>query len=144
MEKEYGKFWISQVGILIRDNKCLILEFSGPPFGEWGLPGGRIDVGEGCDEAFIRELKEELNLNNFENLGIVDLDTWVARTGDLVCGVARLIKNDNDKIKLSHEHTQLAWITESEINDYNFTWPNAKRMIKKGFEYLKFLKENEK
>jgi len=138
MAKEFEKFWISQVGILIRDNKCLILEFNGLPKGEWGFPGGRMDIGEHCDEAFVRELKEELNMDNFEILGIVDFDTWVTkRGGHPVSGIARLIKNDNDEIKLSKEHIQMKWISEDEIDNYDFLWPNAKRMIKNGFEYLR-------
>jgi 8-oxo-dGTP pyrophosphatase MutT (NUDIX family) len=134
MGKKFDKFWISQVAVLIRDNKCLILEFSR---GGWGLPGGRIDTGEHCDEAFARELKEELDLDSFKILGIVDFDTWTARTGDSVSGIAKLIKNDDSQIKLSHEHTKLAWVAEEELDNYNFVWPNAKRMIRKGFEYLR-------
>lgn len=108
------------------------------PKGEWGFPGGRMDIGEHCDEAFRREIKEELDLDRFEILGIVDFDTWTTKRGnDKVGGIARLIKNDNDEIKLSHEHVQMAWISEDEVDDYNFVWPNAKRMIKNGFEYLR-------
>ena len=135
-KKPFGKFWITQGAVLIRDNKCLILEFSGRP-GKWGLPGGRVDFDEHCDEAFRRELEEELSFNDFKILGIVDFDTWTAGTGDLVGGIARLIKNDEDEIKLSEEHTKLAWVTKDEVKDYDFIWPNAKRMIKKGFEYLR-------
>jgi len=138
MPKEFEKFIISQVAVLIRDNKCLILEFTDPP-GRWGLPGGRLDVGEVGEPAFRREIKEELGLANFENLGVVDYETWhISRSTDMkmgtpLCGIANLIKNDEDEIKLSHEHSQLKWATEDELENYDFIWPNAIRMLKKGF-----------
>jgi len=62
MKKEFEKFTISQVAIIIKDNKSLILEFADRP-GMWGLLGGRIDKGELREEAFKRELKEEGGIN---------------------------------------------------------------------------------
>jgi len=45
---------------------------------KWGLPGGKIETGETPEEAAIREVKEEANLN-VENLTYLkDLsDKWV-------------------------------------------------------------------
>ncbi|MBU1178410.1 NUDIX hydrolase [Patescibacteria group bacterium] len=144
MPKEFEKFVISQVAVLIRDEKCLILEFSDMP-NRWGLPGGRLDVGEVGESAFRREIKEELGLANFENLGVVDYDIWrVPKSRDMgmnvpICGIASLIKNDEDKIELSHEHSQFKWVTGDELEDYDFIWLAAARMLKKGFAYKKLL-----
>ncbi|NQV13087.1 MAG: NUDIX domain-containing protein [Parcubacteria group bacterium] len=144
MPKEFEKFIISQVAVLIRDEKCLILEFSDMP-GRWGLPGGRLDVGEVGEPALRREIEEELGLANFENLGVVDYETWHIprstdmKTGTPLCGIANLIENDEDEIKLSHEHSQLKWATEDELENYDFVWPPAARMLKKGFAYKKLL-----
>ena len=132
MKKEFEKFTISQVAVLIRDNKCLILEFARSP-GKWGLPGGRIDKGEMGEEAFRREIKEELNLSCFEIVDIVDLDIWYTPNGRAVSAPAFLIQNDSDKIVLSNEHTSMEWVTEDRLDDYDFLWPNAKRMLKSGF-----------
>jgi len=45
------------------DNKILLVHI--PEWGEnqahWDFPGGRLDVGEGLEDAMYRELKEELN-----------------------------------------------------------------------------------
>jgi len=143
MIKEFEYFQISQAGILIRDSKCLIAEFSNLP-GSWDIPGGRLDKGEYSEPAFKREIKEELGLDNFEILGIVDYDIWYTSDKNIpVCGIASLIKNEKDEITLSDEHLKYKWITENEIDDYNFLWPNAKRMLKKGFERYKYLKQNE-
>ena len=115
MKKEFEKFTISQVAVLIRDNKCLILEFARSP-GKWGLPGGRIDKGEMGEEAFRREIKEELNLSCFEIVDIVDLDIWYTPNGRAVSAPAFLIQNDSDKIVLSNEHTSMEWVTEDRLD----------------------------
>lgn len=140
MKKEYERFQISQVGILIRENKCLILEFnrSNGERGHWGLPGGRLDEGEMGEAAFRREIKEELGFDEFEIHDVVDYDIMYAAKNYKpmpICGIASLIKNDIDEIRLSDEHHQFNWVGKDELDDYTFLWPNAKRMLKKGFEY---------
>ena len=140
--KEFEKFTISQAGIIIENNKCLIMEFSENP-GRWGLPGGRIDRGEGnCEKAFRRELKEELNITKFKILGMVDFDAWITSSGTPVSSIIRLIDFDTKKIKLSDEHRQSRWAGLNELDNYNFMWPNARRMIKKGFELNDLLKNH--
>ncbi len=134
MKKEFEKFIISQVAVLIRDNKCLILEFADHP-GKWGLPGGRIDKGEMGEEAFRREVKEELNLSRFDIVDIVDLDIWYTSNETAVSAPAFLIQNDSDEIILSNEHNKMEWAMEEELDNYDFLWPNANRMLKKGFLY---------
>jgi len=132
-QKEHELFKISLAGVLIKDDKCLILEFTKRP-GRWDIPGGRIDKGEKCDEAFRREIKEELGISEFEIISVLDYDIWHCE-GKPLGAIAHLIKTDETKIKLSHEHSQSKWITEDEIDDYDFLWPKAPSMIKKAFEY---------
>ena len=103
MKKDFEKFNIGQVAIIIKSSKCLILEFIDRP-GVWGLPGGRIDKGELGKEAFKRELKEEINLEKFVILGVVDYDIWITKSGNPFCGIANLIKANLNEIKLSFEH----------------------------------------
>ena len=57
----FQNFRISQSAILIRDNRALILQ-DAKPHRKWLLPGGHIDEHELAEEAFRREIKEELAL----------------------------------------------------------------------------------
>ena len=132
---EHERFIISQKGILIRDNKCLIAEANNCP-GIWDLPGGRINNNENSEESFRREIKEETGINNLIILDVVDYEAWYTHTGFAVCGVARLIETE-EEIKLSREHTSLKWIKEDEIDQYKFVWPAINRMIKNGFRLKK-------
>lgn len=132
---------ISIAGVLIRDNKALIVEFANRP-GKWDIPGGRIDKGETPDIGFKRELKEELGLDNFEDLGIIDYDLWYySENKGVACAIAHLIKNDTDEIKLSDEHLQYKWITEDEIDKYDALWPQYHRFLKKAFSYKRLLEK---
>jgi 8-oxo-dGTP pyrophosphatase MutT (NUDIX family) len=136
MKKSYENFHVSQVAILIRDNKCLVLEFASHP-GKWGLPGGRIDKNEeSAESAFRREIKKELGFDNFKIEAIVDHEAWYNPAGKAVCAVARLISNNQDKISLSDEHRQYRWIEKNELEKIDFLWPNAARMCRNGFIHL--------
>lgn len=141
MQKDFERFQVSQVGVLIRNNKCLIVEFnmSDGRVDCWGLPGGRLDKEELSEPAFRREIREELGLDNFKIAGVVDYDIWYVEAKEEkipVCGIASLIVNETDEIVLSDEHLQYKWINREQLKDYNFLWPNAKRMLNRGFDYL--------
>ena len=50
--------------ICVYKNKLLLVKRAVEPAkGQWGLPGGFIELGETANEGGIRELKEETNLN---------------------------------------------------------------------------------
>ena len=134
---EHERFVISQKAVMIRDNKCFIAEGTMKD-NVWDLPGGRINNNEGSEAAFRREVKEELGIDNFEIISVVDYEAWRNSKGFAVCGVANLIQTD-EEINLSDEHVDGKWITEEEIDQHKFIWPEMRRMIKKGFEYHKNL-----
>ncbi len=139
MSKKFESFWISQAGIIIKDNKILILELASQP-GYWDIPGGRIDVGEGNTsiDAFRREIKEELGVKNFDIIDLVDYDIWyVQKNGQQqgICVLIFLIDNLNTyDIKLSHEHLQYKWVGLNELSQKKFFWPRAIKMLIHGYQ----------
>ncbi|HEX4196413.1 MAG TPA: NUDIX hydrolase [Caulobacteraceae bacterium] len=50
----------------------LIRRGKAPRKGEWSIPGGRMELGEGAAEAALRELKEETGVEA-ELLGLLDV-----------------------------------------------------------------------
>lgn len=145
MQDNFERFMISQAAVLIREDKCLILQFSDS--GKWGLPGGRIDKSETGKTALKRELKEELGIDTFEYLGVADYDFYYYQRGEdriAKCDVINLIRNDEDEPVLSDEHSAMKWIKEDEVGQYEFAWNNMERMIKNSFKLKKLLENYEK
>lgn len=62
--RTYPAFPIPAVGaILLHDDQVLLIQRGTPPAqGLWTLPGGAIEVGESPEEAVIREIREECQL----------------------------------------------------------------------------------
>lgn len=51
------------IAMIIHDDKVLLVRRGKEPNkGRWGLPGGKIELGETITEAALRELKEETNI----------------------------------------------------------------------------------
>ena len=60
-----GKVWLGVCGIVVNESgHWLVVEkaYSGLK-GKWSLPAGFVQQGETIDEALIREVKEETNIN---------------------------------------------------------------------------------
>jgi 8-oxo-dGTP diphosphatase len=50
-------------GVLIKDNKILLIKRKNEPFkGKWALPGGFVEYGEKVEEAVLREFEEEVGI----------------------------------------------------------------------------------
>lgn len=65
---------VPAVGVVcLRDDDVLLVRRGHPPReGEWSLPGGRIEPGEGARVAALRELREETSVEA-ELIGLIDV-----------------------------------------------------------------------
>lgn len=76
--------------------------------GQWALPGGRIDIGETPEEAALRELAEEVNLQLDSSRILGRLDDFVTRSGFAItpvviwAGAARELTPNLDEVASIH------------------------------------------
>jgi ADP-ribose pyrophosphatase YjhB (NUDIX family) len=59
---EKYSFQIRVAGVLIQENKLLLVKQQVNERRNWSLPGGRAETGETLEEAMVRELYEETGL----------------------------------------------------------------------------------
>ena len=128
---EHQLFKITQ-NIIIKnqDDKVLILKHN---TGKWLLPGGKINKGENSISGLTRELKEEIGTDQFKIEKIVDMDTW-EENNQGYCIITFLGSAPQlNKIILSEEHIDFAWIDIKEIDKYQFWTDKIKERIKKHY-----------
>lgn len=58
---EQGRFNYRVCGMIIHDNRILAMHDQRSPY--YYLPGGRVQLGETVEEAVLREIREELEIN---------------------------------------------------------------------------------
>ena len=108
---------------LVKDKKVLILqrgEKSEYPF-KWEFPGGKLLENEKFDEALIREMKEELNIdiNVIQELGSVEFD----RSDLIIMVMFIIIEGDVSKIKLNY-HKDMKFVTYDELKKMDLLIPD--------------------
>ena len=100
--------------IIIKESKVLATQRGyGDYKGWWEFPGGKIELGEACEEALIREIYEELNadIEVGEELCAVEYD-YPKFHMLMHCYVCRLL---SDEIELL-EHESARWLSRKELD----------------------------
>lgn len=114
---------IHVVGAIIKkEEKILIAQrLKGEFAGLWEFPGGKVEIGESDEQALMREIDEELEIqiNEIEYLTTAeyDYDTFHLSMKCYLC------KMKNDHIQL-HDHSAIKWISiDTPLN--NIAWVPA-------------------
>ncbi len=113
MDEKYV-FKVVQKAIIRLDDTYLILKRSpaSKSYPEcWDFAGGKLEHGEKFENALIREVKEETNLDI-----VIEESIFIyveSKTGNKYIVLFNCEKRDGD-IKLSDEHTEYKWATKEE------------------------------
>ncbi len=123
---------IAEYGIIIKDNKFLMLKFSkeANPSEKWIFPGGRLDKGDNPKKALVREIKEETNLD-VKILYPCDVSVW-GKGEDHRYAVFFVCKLKKGEVKLSKEHQDFKWFSfDDKIDFHDKSFEKVLEVIKK-------------
>lgn len=126
---------VSIKGLLCRNRKFLVLktpDTESKP-GIWELPGGRMDWGETAEQAFKREMREELGFEKVKLGRFINIWSFTSERTEFNHHFVILdfeIYSDEIDIKLSAEHTEYKWIGIEEIDNF-YMKDGHKESIKK-------------
>lgn len=105
---------VSVKGVLIHDGRVLLLRNGR---GEWDLPGGRPDPGEGRRAALLREVREETGLD-VEVGALVDEHLFEVLPDRFVRIVAyACVLAGTSAVTPSHEHLEARWVPLAELGE---------------------------
>lgn len=104
--------------IIHKDNKILATKRGyGEFINQWEFPGGKIEENETKEEALIREIKEELNVEIEITNFALDLEyqypTFYLKMSCYDC----IIKSGTPKLL---EHNDARWLSKDELDDVNW------------------------
>jgi len=116
---------------LFKGRKVLLVKRKSAPFaGLWSLPGGKMEPGEGAQQAVLRELAEELGLGA-EIQGIIDVVT-VAPSGNAADATYRLTvfygQPSGGRLRPGGDVEEAEWVALDEIEQRPLT-PGAADLI---------------
>lgn len=113
-------FYVGVKAVIRNDNDQLLLLKDSSKKDFWDVPGGRIDENETIEQALLRELSEELPSHGDVTIGNLLHAFRVPGSIYKDIGLTLLfyeVKIDLPKdIKLSHEHTEHAWLDLTEAD----------------------------
>lgn len=97
----------------------------------WQMVTGKIKSGEKAFEAALRELKEETSLVAEELYSVPFVNSVYLSETDEVCMIPVFLcrVNENDQIKISHEHQEFRWV-DAEEAEKMLNWEGQKKSIR--------------
>ena len=126
-------------GVVLHEGKVLIIQRAegDEAFpGLWEIPSGKRELLEKTIEGVKREVKEEtgMEVEVGDPIGVFDFKVEKEdeiRDATQISFLAKPV--GGVEVKLSSEHQNFAWITESEIDKYKIS-DETKEILKKAFK----------
>ncbi len=119
-------------GFIVNDGKFLLVKRAdNDDFlpGVWEIPGGKLEIDESCEEGTAREVLEETGLE-VEVVSIISNWEYEHDSRLRFLQLDFLCRAINQNVKLSEEHSDYAWITYSELDNYDIS-PEVKEDLLK-------------
>jgi len=139
MKREFPDSPLVGVGAIIVEKERVLLVKRGhaPLAGEWSIPGGVLELGEGLEEAVVREAWEETGLR-VETAGLLGVYNRVLRDADertlyhyvLIDFLCHRVSGEP---QASGDAAEVRWFSRNEIGTLALPKDTAE-VIRLGFE----------
>jgi 8-oxo-dGTP diphosphatase len=101
-----------------KDNNVCITQRNDPLLsGLWEFPGGKIEIGESENDALVREIKEELDVNIWVEKHFI---TTTHEYPDVTITLISYICTSDSIVTHSHVHKQVLYAPIGELSSYSF------------------------
>ena len=125
-------------GAVVKENKVLIIqrskdEESYPNL--WELPSGKREPLESSNDAVVREIKEETNIDVKVIRPIYVFEFKNEKSDEIrdATQINFLVEYLGGEVKLSDEHQNFKWISKEELDNYEVS-KEVRNIIKIAFE----------
>lgn len=123
-------------GVIIKDNKILLIKRAAPPgVGEWAVPGGRIDQNEDAIGCLKREMKEETNLD-VEPIALIGIYGDPKRDPRGVIAAAYLCKVVGGKLQHGDDAGEAKWF---DLDKLPTLWADHSKIVRDALEVFRRL-----
>lgn len=118
MAKNNRNIIVAVKGVIINEGKILLVQRASADAvggGTWECAGGKIEFGEGLEDALVREIKEETGLTvTVDNL--LYAASFLTDPARQVIIITYLCRSAEQVIRLSEEHTDYRWCTKDLLH----------------------------
>ena len=144
-KSEEKKYSVIVNGIVVKDGKILLAQRSvGEKHtpGRWSPPGGKLDetgiVWHALEKTVKKEVFEETGIEIEDEMLFLINNTFSHEEDNLLTiSIVFLCKYKAGKARPLEDTMAVKWISENEIDNFEFPHANVKNYIVKAFEFLK-------
>lgn len=132
------KVYFEVKGLIINEDKALLVHKINESNEDWELVGGRMQFGENTEETLLRKVKEETGLT-VEPIKLEDTWNYVSSSYQVI-GIIYICKSKDRNVILSDEYDSYKWVdVDSKISNnihrifksrmQNWNWDEINKFI---------------
>jgi len=123
---------VAAKAVILNNKKQVLIVREAPTYdegshiGRYGIPGGRLEVGESFNDGLKREVKEETGLE-VEVIGPICVGEWrpiIKGVPHQIIAIFMACKPKSTEVTLSNEHDAYEWIDPTRYKEYDLMDPN--------------------
>jgi len=145
LKLEEGKYSVIVNGVVVKDGKILLAQRSFKEKhdgGCWSPPGGKIEETGPCwhilEKTVKKEVFEETGVEIEDKIHLLTNNTFSREEDNFsTISIVFLCKYKVGKARPLEDTIAVKWISEDEIDNFEFTHANVKNYIVKAFKFLK-------